>query len=209
VAVPTIGDGEYNKKIFRRREEKDTLDCAVMLVVDASGSMDGEKYIHACHSAILLNDVFSRALRIPVEIHAFTTGGRHGKNVIGIIKDFSSKTASDDVRTRFEDFSRYMSGNGDPDAVLVALRRLLTREEKRRVMIVLSDGSPSFATQGHPGVGLKSMVKEVTSKGIELYGIGLQSPAVHNFYPSSLQIADSSELEPTLIKLLSKIILSE
>jgi cobaltochelatase CobT len=204
--MPLSGDGESQKKIFRRREEKDILDCAVSLVVDASGSMDGLKYTHACLSAALLCEVFDRALRVPCEIHTFSTGGKSGKNVFGLIKDFSGKVTNSQLKARFGTFVRYMSGNGDPDALLFAYRRLLERHEKRKVCIILSDGSPSYAVDGDPGKGILQLVREMTSRGIEVYGVGLCTEQVRRYYKNYIVIKDANELEGKVLELLAKIV---
>jgi Mg-chelatase subunit ChlD len=206
VAMPTSGDGEAQKKIFRRREEKDILDCAVSLVVDASGSMDGHKYIHASVAAALMCNVFDRALRIPCEIHTFSTGGKLGQNVFGLIKDFAGKITNQQLKDRFGSFARYMSGNGDPDAIMFAYRRLLGRHEKRKVCIVLSDGSPSYAVDGSPGRGIVSLVREMEKRGIEVYGVGLCSRDVARYYPKHIVIDDADELEGKILELLARIV---
>lgn len=208
VAMPVVGNGDFNSKVFRRKEEHDILDVAVSLVVDASGSMDGIKYVTAANAAIQLDRLFGHALRIPCEVITFSTGGRRGRNVMGVIKSFGEKPPESEVATRFAAFSQHMSGNGDPDAILFAYNRIKDRSEKRKVIIVLSDGSPSFAVDGDPDFGLKQVTGDIERSGVvELHGIGIQDTNVRRFYKNNVVINRVSDLDTKLIELLKRIIL--
>lgn len=207
-AMPTIGNGDYNAKVFRRKEEHDILDCAVTLLVDGSGSMDGLKYVTAANAAVHLDMLFGNTLRIPCEIISFSTGGRRGRNMMGIIKAFNEKPCDVEIMSRFASFSKHMSGNGDPDAVLFAYNRIKDRNEKRKVLIVLSDGSPSFAIQGCADHGLRQVTQDIERSGVvELYGIGIQDSNVTRFYKNNVVINKVSDLDTKLVELLKSIIL--
>lgn len=76
--------------------------------------------------------------------------------------------------------------NLDGEAVVWQARRLATRSEPRRIMFVLSDGLPLGSRNQTQGARyLKESVDLVTSIGIEVYGIGILSPHVQQFYPRS------------------------
>ena len=110
--------------------------------------------------------------------------------------------------SRFASFSKHMSGNGDPDAVLFAYNRIKDRNEKRKVLIVLSDGSPSFAIQGCADHGLKQVTQDIERSGVvELYGIGIQDSNVTRFYKNNVVIRNVSDLDTKLVELLKSIIL--
>lgn len=75
--------------------------------------------------------------------------------------------------------------NLDGEAVLWQARRLAKRKEPRRVLFVLSDGYPAGSDNANQGaVFLKESVMRVIESGIEVYGIGIQSDSVRNFYPT-------------------------
>lgn len=77
-----------------------------------------------------------------------------------------------------------IANNLDGEAVLWQARRLARRPEPRRVMFVLSDGAPAGSHDNYQGATyLKDVVERVVASGIEVYGIGMRSEAVRQFYP--------------------------
>lgn len=88
-----------------------------------------------------------------------------------------------------------ISENLDGEAVLWAARRLAARPERRRVLFVLSDGYPSAARHETDDAGyLRETVHRAIEAGIEVYGIGIQSAAVEEFYPISWVVRKLADL---------------
>lgn len=87
--------------------------------------------------------------------------------------------------------------NLDGEAVLWAARRLAQRPEKRRVLFVLSDGLPSGAYDADEHGYLRENVARIIDSGIEVYGLGIKSPYVSEFYPVHW-IIDELEQLPVL-----------
>jgi hypothetical protein len=81
----------------------------------------------------------------------------------------------------------------------------LSSGEKRKLLIVLSDGQPA----AHRGSGIhgftKKVVKEIEKEGVvDIYGLGIISSAVKQFYKNHTVISDSSELEKALLGVLKQ-----
>ena len=80
--------------------------------------------------------------------------------------------------------SNHGSCNADGCSVLVATERLLERPERRKVMIVLSDGYPQH--HGHStqssNIWLRNVIDYTIKKGIDIMGIGINSNAVKRFF---------------------------
>ena len=94
-----------------------------------------------------------------------------------------------------------MRNNVDGESVEIAARRLLSRKENGKVMIVLSDGYPAASgDSGKLNDHLKEVVKESMCAGINVVGIGIQSDSVKSFYPKSVVINDVDELPKTVIQ---------
>jgi cobaltochelatase CobT len=96
-----------------------------------------------------------------------------------------------------------MEENADGDSILFAYNRLKGRKEKKKLLIVLSDGQPA----AHRGRGIygftHKVVKQIEKEGVvDIYGIGIESSAVENFYTQHTVINDSSELEKALLTVL-------
>ena len=208
VAMPTINNGDWNSRIFKKRKVADILDTSVLVLVDWSGSMSGDKAAHACEAAVLINEVFSKVLRMPLAVvsHAFTDRPNYG-----IIKDFDLPASSDQIRKRFGNFTGYMSGNDDHDALLFAYRTIRERKSKRKVIIALSDGSPA---DGYGGSDVYAALKETAAtiegfKSVELYGLGIMDDNVKRFYKRRSVLKNAGDLEARLLELLSHIVTNE
>lgn len=205
VLLPQREGGEWNKRVFYDKQDCRTLNTAITLLVDWSGSMQGTKMKLACHSTQRLLDTFDRALHVPCEIISFT-GGWNDMD-LGIIKSFNERSVtSEDVDRRLTTFEAYTSGNPDGDAIMWAAERLNARREMRKVMIVLSDGSPAGGS-GDSGTVLTASIAEVRRMGIEIHGIGIESNAVQHFYGADCQVINKAEqLNNALLRTLEKVI---
>lgn len=197
--------------------------------MDASGSMRGAKVHLAVQSAYALSQVLER-IGINHEVLCFTTGpiegdpsalaeetrkiGRQFTRSEGlympILKGFNERLNAD-VKKRFGWLpnSRIMRNNIDGECIEIALRRLLSRREAGKVMIVLSDGAPnaygdSYAMQIH----LKQVVKDVAARGVNVVGIGIMTDSVRQFYPQNIVINNVEELPDRVIKELRHLLTS-
>ncbi|MDQ3170815.1 MAG: hypothetical protein M3Q55_11810 [Acidobacteriota bacterium] len=118
--------------------------------------------------------------------------------IYGIFKTFGS----DDPRNLMN-----VSGttaNLDGEAVMWQARRLALRPEPRRVMFVLSDGLPSGSRSQAQGARyLQESIKRCIDAGIEIYGIGMESTYVREFFPVSWVAHSMEELTEVALSALS------
>lgn len=92
-----------------------------------------------------------------------------------------------------------LAANLDGEAILWQARRLARRSERRKVLLVLSDGYPAGSHDNAAGAKhLTDAVQRALACGIEVYGIGINSDAVRKFYPHSWVCRNLSEL-PTIL----------
>ena len=203
VGMPPIDGGDWNSKVFRKRtQETDLMDTCVTVLVDWSGSMHGNKCRHAAKATSLLNEAFARVLHMPVEILSFTSSG--STPVMAVIKSYAKPANADQIAARFHKFLDRMNGNNDADSVLWAYDRILKRKEKRKLLIVMSDGSPSDGL-GDPAYALKQVTSRIMSEGrVELYGIGIMDRNVERYYPKWHVIDYGEAIEAALINVLGK-----
>jgi Mg-chelatase subunit ChlD len=207
VLLPSREGGDWNRKVFYDTEETRSLNTAVTVLVDWSGSMSGEKMQMAAHAAQLLVSTFDRALKVPCEVVAFSAGW--SEMDLCVVKSFAEKNVdSDKIGRRLTGFSDYTCGNADGDAMIFAAKRLLKRNEERKILIVLSDGSPSASTNGACEYSvLHAAIKEVRRLGIEPYGIGIMSDSVKTFYGNDCQVVrDARKLPEVLLGTLSTLV---
>ena len=192
VASPT------ERRLFRAERIEPLADCALTFLVDCSGSMKE----HAESVAVLL-DVCARALEqagVACEILGFTTGtwngGRAQRDWVragrpaypGRLNEASHivfKGADMPWRRARPEIAALLKGDLfregiDGEAVDWACARLLARAEDRKLLLVVSDGSPmdsatSLANDPHYlDHHLREVVQRHEQSGaIEIFGVGV------------------------------------
>lgn len=197
----------FNQRVFKQRIENDTLDTAVSLLVDFSGSMHGDKIKHAVESAILLYEAISKSLKIPLEIIGFTDRG--DKSIMMVFKSFDGKISEEKLMERMRKGTSYMSGNADGEAIAWTYDRLQRRREKKKLMVVLSDGSPACSRYGDIYKYTKDVVEQIESaRKADIVGIGIMDTNVKRFYANHQVINRSDELEGAILQLIEKRIIN-
>jgi cobaltochelatase CobT len=99
-------------------------------------------------------------------------------------------------------FCHNMCLNVDGVSIEKAGRELLKRPEKRKVLMVLSDGEPNdgySCIQGGLERHLKNVINSLAAQGVEVFGIGIESDAVSSYYPDYAVLNDVADLEKEVI----------
>ena len=216
------GVPDLNIMFLRKEARKSRKNVVVQLVVDCSGSMSGTRIRLAMQSAAAMADLLHR-LSIPFEVIGFTTAyatreygsaapvyHEHGWTRIEplffpLFKGFND-THINGMKAMAASVNYYGKNNVDGESILFCANRLLARRERRKIQIVLSDGYPAFS--GSDSTKANKHLKAVAHKletmpGFELYGIGIQSTAVKDFYKKWVSLDLLSDLPKVLGNLLS------
>lgn len=213
-----------DERVFRRKkEETETKNVAVSLVIDCSGSMSGSSSRLACTSAYALANVLTR-MNIAFEIIGFTTAidrpvssykkhfSRYEPLYLPIFKGFNDKW---DSRTKMRlgqlassSFEKMMRNNIDGESIQICGDRLLSRPEKGKIMIVLSDGFPAADGDREEQKSHLKAVIEGLEKRMKIVGIGIDSTAVRNYYSKNVVIYKIAELPGQVVQELRKALLS-
>ncbi len=186
------------RRLFRREHSEPRADAAVTFLIDCSGSMK----VHAEDLSVLV-DVFARALDmagVPSEILGFTTGawngGRARRDWLRAGRPLRPGRLNERLHLRFKSFAtpwrRGRAGMAallksdlfreglDGEAVEWAASRLAQREETRKILFVVSDGSPMdgathLANDDHTlDLHLRQVTERIERAGsIEVHGIGV------------------------------------
>lgn len=210
--------------VFRRKQDNRTKDVAVSIVIDCSGSMAGSKIETAAATAYALSSVLDR-LNIVHEVIGFTTRGYSAE----VRRTMSEEAASTKVRYA-RDEALYMpifkpwekrlgpvertafaglgycgdvmlTQNVDGECIQIAAMRLAARRETRKVMLVLSDGTP-FCPGDIRGQRdhLIAVVKRIEASGTDVVGIGILTDCVRSFYTKSIHLPKLDELPTTVLR---------
>jgi cobaltochelatase CobT len=186
------------RRLFRREHVEPLADAAVSFLIDCSGSMK----VHAEDVAVLV-DVFARALDqagVASEVLGFTTGawngGRARRDWLAAGRPPLPGRLNERLHLRFKSFddtwresrpaiaallkSDLFRESLDGEAVEWAIARLTARDEARRILFVISDGSPmDGATQLANGERLLDqhllqVTERVERQGrVEIHGLGV------------------------------------
>mgnify|MGYP006095875967 FL=1 len=220
-----------HKLSFKKEKNIEFKDTIVTLLIDNSGSMRGRPITVAA----LCSDILARTLErclIKTEILGFTTkawkGGKSREKWINIGKP-SNPGRLNDLRHII-----YKSGdspwrrskknlglllregilkeNVDGEALLWAFNRLILRQEKRKILIVISDGAPvdDSTLSVNPGnyleKNLRDTIKKIEFKSdIDLVAIGIGHD-VSRYYNNAVTIMDVDQLGEVLLNELSNIL---
>lgn len=214
-------------RVFRRKHINDSKDVAVELLVDCSASMGGSKIETAAYAAYGLASVLDR-MGLPNEVLGFTTSeylpsemheeerklgidyAREMNLYIPILKGFNERLTSESKK-RFAALPHvgWLCENVDGESVQIAAHRLAQRRERRKILMVLSDGQPACpgdwrALQRH----LKKSVKDVEKSGIDVIALGIQSDAPRHFYSKYMLLDSVSELPSAVMGQLKRLLMS-
>lgn len=187
-------------RLFIQRQPRIAPNAAVHLLVDISGSMGkpiGEgnrKYYHVANEAAL---ALAMALEgIPGVVPAVSYfPGIHQEVSIALLPKQS-------VRHRAACFDQKPRGcTPMAQAMWFAANSLLAQKQKRKLMIVLTDGDPDDWAATH------DIVDRCRRSGFELLGIGIQTRSVEKFFPQSIVINDVKDLKRELFEVTQQLLI--
>jgi cobaltochelatase CobT len=204
---------------FKHERDADFRDTVVTMLLDNSGSMRGRPIMVAACCA----DILARTLErcgVKVEILGFTTrawkGGQAreawlaaGKPAnpgrLNDLRHIIYKPADAPWRRAKRSLALMMregllKENIDGEALAWAHRRLQVRPERRRILMMISDGAPvddstlSVNTGSYLELHLRQVIEEIeTRSSVELIAIGIGHD-VTRYYRRAVTITDPSEL---------------
>lgn len=198
-------ESSLSERLFKTRTVSKSLDTAVSILVDYSGSMVGTKIYTAIAAGYALNALCAM-LRINCEIAGFSELD-YDNNLHMVFKPFNIPVSDLNIKEYMSLGSCTMANNADGDNVLIAWHRLMQQKQKRKVLIVLSDGSP--ATDEGDAYGFtKEVIKGLESRGdTDIIGIGIEDNNVERLYKTNKVINRIGELPKALIETLEHVIL--
>ena len=194
----------HSERVFKKKIISDVLDTAVTVMLDCSGSMTGEKILHGGRALMLLSELLN-SVKIDHELLGFTD---IGDLVNFIFKPFGAPYNKNKIVEGLTKSTDIMSQNADGESILWAVSRLIRRSERRKLLIVLSDGSPAGGQGGDIDKFTRDVVKDVESSGtVEICGIGILDRNVKRIYNDHYVIRDVEELEDALLNVIKRKVL--
>jgi len=214
-------------KMEKKTEFKDTV---VTLLIDNSGSMRGRPISVAAICADILSRTLERC-SVKVEILGFTTKNWKGgqsreiwnmqnkpKNPgrLNDLRHIIYKSADKPWRQSKKNLGLMLKEgllkeNIDGEALLWAFKRISTRKEERKILMVISDGAPvddstlSVNSGDYLEKHLKQTVKWIEeNSNVEILAVGIGHD-VTRYYKRAVKITDVQELGDVMINQLTKL----
>jgi len=197
------GDVPSAQRLFRQRVVSNTTDTAVCLLVDCSGSMSGKKFEMACAGAGAMSDAL-KPLNINHAVLGFTNTSVKDDPMIWVFNDYGERVTTTELVNRFNRASACLWENTDGDAVAYATHTLLQRKEHRKVLLVLSDGSP--AGRRHAG-DISSYTLEAVKKAeklVDVYAVGIMDSNVQHYYTNHEIVNNLQDLSGTILSIIDR-----
>ena len=194
-------------RLFKRKHDSDILDTAIGVCVDYSGSMQGERTV-LTHIGTDLMVHALQVLGVPVEVNMFSTIG--SGTTLYTVKHFDERINSELLLDRSERAAYNQANNNDAAAVIWCYHRLMKRPEKRKILLVLSDGHPATHNVHNPQEALKYVVKGIEADPrVELMGLGITSDAVKRYYTQNVVVSRAEDMSTALIDLIANKMLAD
>ncbi len=137
---------------------REYIPLSIVLLLDTSGSMDGQKLDYACKSLVQ----FLKSLNRGDEVMLMEF-----RNKPRVIRSFGENFG------KIERDLKRLEGSGSTalyDAILAALDQIQSAHNRRRAVLLVSDGINTYGK-----ARLEDTVVGLRKRGIELYAIGLET----------------------------------
>lgn len=176
-----------NPKIFRSNSPVPAVNTALHLLVDTSGSMAGQPIRRARQACFAIASALKGVPGINLGVTTFPAQG----------ETYSVTPVLEHGRPCHANFKFETTGSTPlTEALLWATQELCRQPEPRKILIVLTDGSPD-----NP-VTCKQAIAEA-SHFIEIYGVGIWDGSITKLLPGrSAAIYNLSDLSSTLFDML-------
>lgn len=175
-------------KLFQKKTERKNKDYAFSIMLDCSGSMSGKNIQESMKGLVLMSEVLNK-LKIPFHVTFFSSG----KPTFGKTFDrqFSRKTMSNEANRVWNGGTEILK------AFVPTLDALKERKERKKIMIVLTDGE----IYSDEKQSIIQLIKD--NKDITYYGIGIDVK-LDDIFKNNIEIEDVNELMPKFANILKK-----
>jgi cobaltochelatase CobT len=217
-------ESEISRRSTTIEEESKNQDLAITFLIDNSGSMRGTKILGTACWISIISGILAQ-FNIPTEVAGFTTRAWKGGNSRELwIKDGkrarpgrlndvryiiykSFEQTQQEADTNFGLMLRegLLKENIDGEALLWGYSRLVARSEKRKILIMISDGAPvdDSTLSVNPGNFLEAHCRATINRirseeTIELYGVGIEFD-VSRYYGAGSPTLSAQAIGPDLL----------
>lgn len=206
-------------------------DTALTILLDNSGSMRGNPIVMAALACEIIAEILEK-FAVKTEIIGFTTGDWKGGRVRKawemqgkspnpgrlnelrhiIYKSFNQSFKKAKINLGLMLKEGVLKENIDGEALLFARSRLMQQDQKRKIMMVISDGTPvdDSTISANSGDILTDHLRHVINKieqqkKIEIIGVGI-GHTTEDFYRNSIAVKGLEELGDAMIEKIAEML---
>lgn len=198
--------GDHRKMYwYKNSESEESPDLGVLLLIDGSGSMMGERREGAIISSVILHEVL-KAQNIPHAIIEHRACFEEPEIDVNILVGFNSKKED---KFNLMKISSY-GDNRDALALFWAERYMNMKIScENKLIIVISDGVPChMADDYYPPksiIDTRNSVEKIIKRGTKIIGVSLnEEEELKDIYPSLVICSDLRKLTGQILTLVSR-----
>jgi len=212
-----------NPLVYKTRTDRIEVDTAITVLVDLSGSMRSmgkDTVTRDC--AVALAECFEGS-NMPFKIVGFCNKGSsdsssgssmyHRYEPLDTVVFKERNQPLKNAKHAIANLNEAVGGNNsDYDFIFNEIEDLKKQPEKRKVLFVLSDGSPACYSDAGTGEHIKHIRKAISNgskNGVECVGVGICSTAVKGIYNDHVVVNDVNDLGTTIFGKLTQILLGK
>jgi len=217
-----------DKRVFKKREKREGLNTVFGMLVDCSSSMSRERIRKAVELVIAMSEILE-PIHVPFEVWGFNHRSRSDGNSImargytraSPLTMYQVKLFGETLRERAGAIASLMDRAAETtplgEPIMYVGERLLERYERRKVLLVVTDGLP-MANHEWGGVSEQQVIEEHTKKvisrltreGVEVFGAAIGSDhRVEDFFPKWVKYNEADKLLSDFYPKLSKLLKGE
>jgi hypothetical protein len=196
-----------DSRVFEARDIKRGKSTAVQIVLDVSGSMDWKNVIKIAADTCFAMALALESCNVPCDVCAFPAYESRRGYLPGVFRilPFEGK-----LKAYERNFGIDADGPDTPlgEAIFWAKTNLLARKEDRKMMLVVTDGEPTYLCHQPHRMSSEDFshkaIKSAEKSGIEMFGIGIHLNEVSKYFKNSIVINDVASFPQQLFKMLQK-----
>lgn len=189
---------------FMKKGEVSEFDGCAYFLADNSGSMRGNRQENCCKALAKIEHAFQDVM--PLKIVAFNADDcysvRHQ-----VLKNWSEKVNSNGSYN-FLTHCYANGGNKDGYSIRVATEELLHRPERKKILIVLSDGLPSAYEKNDGKKDVNDAVRKARKAGISVisifFGDDSERSVFVKMYEKNCIITEPEGIDAELVRLMKR-----
>ena len=205
-------DPRRYRELWRRKSIPDRREAAVFLLVDLSGSMEGEKSEAALLGTVLVAETLHR-LGVPFAIAGFQDELIPFVNFGDDLGPATRQAISEmplEITDSRPDGNNQHGYNDDGPCLLAAAEQLLAQSASERILLAISDGQPNGSHSTAEDLHQAVATLTAAGQGLELIGIGLGPNTDHvtDYYPQAVASVPVSEFAQRIGDVLERALVS-